>query len=236
MRAVLSTFSRRRSAFLITCVSLAAILAWDLSGLDLWLAGLFASPAGFHLRDHWLLTKVLHDGARQASGLFLLALAIATVRPFGTLRELDARRRVWLLAAVAGGMILVSAFKRLNNTDCPWELASFGGTLKFVSHWDWGVMAGSRPGHCFPAGHASAGFAWVAGWFAWPPGHRASRRWLAAGLAAGLVLGLTQQVRGAHFMSHTLWTAWICWTWAWVFSALIPGDSCRKEADAPAAD
>jgi hypothetical protein len=25
------------------------------------------------------------------------------------------------------------------------------------------------------------------------------------------MLGVSQQLRGAHYMSHTLWTAWICW-------------------------
>ena len=38
----------------------------------------------------------------------------------------------------------------------------------------------------------------------------------AAALLAGFSLGLAQQVRGAHFMSHTLWTAWLCWTTAWI--------------------
>jgi membrane-associated PAP2 superfamily phosphatase len=28
----------------------------------------------------------------------------------------------------------------------------------------------------------------------------------------GFVLGVTQLLRGAHFPSHSLWTAWICWT------------------------
>jgi membrane-associated PAP2 superfamily phosphatase len=37
-----------------------------------------------------------------------------------------------------------------------------------------------------------------------------ARRWLAAVVIAGLLLGLSQQWRGAHFMSHTLWTAWLC--------------------------
>jgi len=67
-------------------------------------------------------------------------------------------------------------------------------------------------GGCFPAGHASAGFAFIGGFFALR--HtlpRTARRWLAGALAAGLVLGLAQQVRGAHYMSHTLWTAWLCW-------------------------
>jgi len=41
----------------------------------------------------------------------------------------------------------------------------------------------------------------------------------AAALAAGLVLGLAQQARGAHFMSHTLWSGWVCWCVAWAVDA-----------------
>ena len=44
----------------------------------------------------------------------------------------------------------------------------------------------------------------------------AARWWLAAAVLAGLVLGGAQQVRGAHFMSHTLWTGWLCWTVGWL--------------------
>jgi membrane-associated PAP2 superfamily phosphatase len=36
------------------------------------------------------------------------------------------------------------------------------------------------------------------------------------GLVAGVLLGLTQTLRGAHFPSHTGWTAWLCWTAALV--------------------
>ena len=233
--SALQPLSRPRINALATALGLALVLAWDLSGLDLRLAGLAATPAGFPLRNHWLLTTVLHDGARQLSAVLALALAVATVRPYGPFHALSTRRRVWLLATVISGMLVVASIKRFTLTDCPWELSAFGGTLPFVSHWDWGVMAGGKPGHCFPAGHASAAFAWVAGWFAWPAGSRVGRRWLLASLAAGLVLGVAQQVRGAHFLSHTLWTAWICWTWAWVLSCLLPRERVQGESDAPAA-
>lgn len=232
----MSTLPRPLTTALSTIAALAAVLAWDFSGLDLWLAGLMGTPAGFPWRNHWLFTGVLHDGARLAVALALALLAIATVRPFGSLRTLAPGRRLWLLAAVAGAMMLVSGFKRLTLTDCPWDLAAFGGALPYVPHWQPGVTDGG-PGHCFPAGHASAGFAWMAGWFAWPPGARSRRRWLVAGLVAGAVLGLSQQVRGAHFMSHTLWTAWICWAWAWAFSALQPWfGATTASPHAPAAD
>lgn len=209
----------RRAAF-STAAALAGLIAWDLSGLDLWLARFAGTPSGFPARDGVFLTLVLHDGARALAGLLLACLAIGTVLPFGPLRALTFARRLWLLGVVAGGLLVPAALKRLSATSCPWDLRDFGGAYSFVPHWRWGQTDGG-PGHCFPAGHASAGFAWVAGYFAWPRGSAAARRHVVSALAAGLVLGLAQQLRGAHFMSHTLWTAWICWTWAWCLSALI---------------
>jgi membrane-associated PAP2 superfamily phosphatase len=81
-------------------------------------------------------------------------------------------------------------------------------------------MPDGGAGHCFPAGHASSGFAFVGGFFAFrktDPG--IARKWLLAALLAGLVLGIAQQLRGAHFMSHTLWTGFICWTLAFAIDA-----------------
>ena len=34
-------------------------------------------------------------------------------------------------------------------------------------------------------------------------------------------MGLAQQMRGAHFMSHTLWTGWLCWTAGWLFDLAV---------------
>lgn len=38
-------------------------------------------------------------------------------------------------------------------------------------------------------------------------------RWLGLmiGLVAGLIFGISQQLRGAHFLSHDLWSLTICW-------------------------
>jgi membrane-associated PAP2 superfamily phosphatase len=205
-------------------VGLLLLLAWDASGLDLWLASLSASSAGFAARDHWFLTRVLHDGARLLAGLLLVVMVIATLRPFGLWRVLSLRARLWMLIGVAGGMLLPVLIKRLSDTSCPWDLAAFGGGLAWVSHWQWASSDGG-PGHCFPAGHASAGFAWLAGYFAWPQCSAVARRWLTGALIAGLTLGVAQQLRGAHFMSHTLWTSWICWTWLWCLSAMRPAEA-----------
>lgn len=205
----LSPSLRRQGAW--TLLLFAVLLAWDASGLDLWLARWSASAQGFAWRDQPTFVLLAHTLPRWLSSGLLLALAAGAVRPWGALRVLAARDRWQLVLSIALAMVAISAFKRLSHTSCPWELAEFGGTLEYVSHWRWGLRD-QGPGHCFPAGHASAALGFVAGWFVLRRTVPAlAPRWLALALAAGLLLGVAQQVRGAHYMSHTLWTAWLCW-------------------------
>jgi membrane-associated PAP2 superfamily phosphatase len=104
--------------------------------------------------------------------------------------------------------------KQLSLTSCPWSLAEFGGSARHVSHWAWGVADGGE-GRCFPAGHATAAFCFLPGYFALRAAAPvAARRWLLAVLGAGAVLGVVQVMRGAHFASHSLWTGWFCWAFA----------------------
>ena len=204
-----------------TAGSLLFLLAWDASGLDLVLAHWFGTAQGFALRDHWLFTTVLHEGARRLSWLLVVGLSLAVWWPVGVLRKLDRWQRLQLVVSILLGLALVVAIKRISSTSCPWDLAEFGGLARYVSHWRFGLVDGGGA-HCFPAGHASAGFAFVGGYFVLRDrAPRAARIWLAAALTAGLVLGVSQQMRGAHFMSHTLWTAWLCWTVAWACHSLV---------------
>ena len=215
-RSLLSSSTLRWTAGSLLC-----LLAWDASGLDLVLAHWFGTTQGFALRDHWLFTTVLHEGARRLSWLLVVGLSLAVWWPVGVLRQLDRWQRLQLVVSILLGLALVVAIKRISSTSCPWDLAEFGGLARYVSHWRFGLVDGGGA-HCFPAGHASAGFAFVGGYFVLRDrAPRAARIWLAAALAAGLVLGVSQQMRGAHFMSHTLWTAWLCWTVAWACHSLV---------------
>jgi membrane-associated PAP2 superfamily phosphatase len=190
--------------------ALLLILAWDASGLDLWLAQLAGGPQGFPWRDHPLTAVWLHDRARQLGWVLLVAVTALCAWPMGTLRRLTAAERAGLAASLWLSLLLVVAIKRFSATSCPWDLAAFGGTAAHVSHWLWGVADGGT-GRCFPAGHASTALAFWAlpVWLATAHPQRA-RQWLLAVAVVGAVLGGVQQLRGAHFMSHTLWTAWLC--------------------------
>ena len=131
--------------------------------------------------------------------------------PAGAFRRIDIQRRLQVVVTTLLAVLAVSGLKSFSRTSCPWDLAAFGRVAQHISHWAWATSDGG-PGRCFPAGHASAGFGFLGGYFAFAErSPRLAKAWLAAALLAGLLLGIAQQARGAHFMSHTLWTAWICW-------------------------
>jgi membrane-associated PAP2 superfamily phosphatase len=203
-------------------VALAALaLAWDSSGLDLPFARLAGGAGGFAWRHHWLLTAVLHEGTRALAWLLALALCLGVWWPVGPLVRIAQGERLQLALATLCGALAVALLKAGSHSSCPWELADFGGVVRYVSHWSPARDGGT--GHCFPAGHAASGFTFVGGYFAFVNSRpRLARGWLAFALAAGLVLGLAQQWRGAHFMSHTLWSAVVCWAVAWVLDAAWP--------------
>ena len=197
----------RRDVIALAAAAL-LLLAWEALGWDLAVSGWFADTRGFAWRDHPLTRDVLHDGGRWASAVVLLLLVVDAVRP---LVDGPSRRRRWLgVGLVLLPLVVVPAFKRASATSCPWDLASFGGTLPYVPHWLPGVTDGGS-GHCFPSGHAVAAFALWGVVFAWRDARPGlARAWFIAVALVGLLFGWAQLVRGAHFVSHTLWSAWLC--------------------------
>jgi membrane-associated PAP2 superfamily phosphatase len=211
----------------VTAVALALLLAWDASGWDRAAAHLFGNAQGFRWRDTWWASTLLHDGGRLLAWALLAWQVAAALRPApaGPGRAERARWIVVMLACV----LAVPALKRYSATSCPWDLADFGGPAHYVSHWQWGVADGGGA-HCFPSGHAVAAFAFFGLYFLWRDhDRRRARAWLAAVLAAGMLFGTAQLARGAHYPSHTLWSAWLCWLIC-VVAARLPAPARRQWA------
>lgn len=203
-------FSAAARSLLVVAAGLVVLLAWDASGLDLRVMRLVGGPEGFALREHWFTTQVIHQGGRALSwavvGFILLANLWPRVLPALTRRERSAWLGITLLC-----LAVVSVVKRVSLTSCPWDLSEFGGSASYVSHWAFGMQDGGG-GHCFPSGHASAAFAFLCGgWVLARAYPRLARVWLCSVIGLGVVYGLGQMLRGAHYPSHTMWTAWICW-------------------------
>lgn len=189
-------------------------LLWDASGLDVWAMQKLASAEGFALQHHPVLSIWLHDRARTLATLVFLGMWALAVWPKGPWNAPQSDK-LWLACLVTLNLLAVNLIKNNSLTSCPWDMRWWGGTADYVSHWRWGLADGG-PGRCFPGGHASASLAFaplvIAAW--WPVRSTHRHRWSAQALLVWLVAialtGGTQTLRGAHYPSHTAWTAVIC--------------------------
>lgn len=208
-----------------TLLAFLALAAWEASGADRAVTGLLADAQGFALRDNWWLAEVLHSGGRWLAWGLLALMAADALRPFdkGSAHSPPRRERALWLGVVLATAVIVPGFKRMSRTSCPWDLAEYGGAdaaVHYVPHWLPGVFDGGV-GHCFPSGHAAAVLAFTGLYFLWRP-YRPdlARRLLLAVWGLGALYGAVQVLRGAHFVSHVLWAAWLCWVIALTVNAL----------------
>jgi len=175
------------------------------------------------LKDHWLTEGIIHRMGRNLSimaGLAVLVVALLAEwkPPLRRFRRPLSRLFVSLVVST----LVVSLLKKTTSMDCPWDLTAFGGSREFHGLFDLRPV-GVRASGCFPAGHASAGYGWLALYFfALEVKPAARHAALACGMALGLVFGISQQLRGAHFLSHDLWTAAVCWTVALLLFIVWP--------------
>lgn len=205
----------------------------DLSGFDLWLANTWFALEGqqWLLKDSFVASTLIHKGGRLLTQLGMLSLVIwFLIRcwqnkslPTQDFSRVHNRYLGLLILSMLLSIGTVSVLKRFLPMDCPWDLSLFGGNMPLLSLWQ------ARPAElpltqCFPAGHAGSGYAWLALYFylmAVRPCYQ--RLGLALGIGLGLVFGLAQQLRGAHFLSHDIASAAICY----LIPALLFGKYCR---------
>ena len=195
-------------------LGLALLGVFELTDLDRWVSAWFYDPAqrAFPLREQPFLERVLHRGGKYSIAI----VAVSALAVFGLSWWVPSWRRLrrtaaYLFLAIALGTGAVAGLKRVTNKHCPYDLAIYGGAVPYVRLLD-AASADVPRGYCFPGGHAAGGFALMALYFVW---YR-RRPWLAwaalaGGFGYGFVLGFGRLMQGAHFLSHNLWAALVCW-------------------------
>lgn len=181
---------------------------------DLWIADRIYAWEGHRwaLRQSLVAKEVLHQWGHDLSVAAWLAVFAAWLVTF--VRDglaLWRRPLAYLLVTVALSTLAVAWIKAWSNMDCPWDVVQYGGSKPYVDVFSLRPLGLAR-GRCFPAGHASAGYAWMSLYFFFL---LTRPRWRQLGLVVGgglgLLFGIDQQLRGAHFSSHDIWAAGICW-------------------------
>jgi membrane-associated PAP2 superfamily phosphatase len=181
-----------------------------------------AGSHAFPWQHHWFFSNFMHHGLKSASFLLgFLALIACGFGWRGHLAWLPPRNALLAASGIILIPLLTSLIKHLTNRHCPWDVVDFGGFAPYVS------LFADTPGDivrgvCFPAGHASAGFAWLVLAVALRATRPRLANWaLIGGLMAGMFLGLGRMVQGAHFFSHVLWSGWFAWALSLVLAAAL---------------
>jgi membrane-associated PAP2 superfamily phosphatase len=143
---------------------------------------------------------------------------------------------VWVVVlCLAITPIVVAILKANTHVFCPWDVDRYGGKEIYLKTWT-GYDDTNRPvkcGNCWPAGHASGGYALVAvASLAFT--RRGQVLGTLAGLTVGSIMGVYQMVKGAHYLSDTLVTMLLAWIIHLLLRKLLRlHDSSKKDA-APA--
>lgn len=210
--------TRANRSLLLAIVLLAGSLAvFELTNLDLWLQDHFYSAA----TGRWVVDAkepvgrlVFYNGPKALVWIVALATLVLAAGPVRWREKLALNRRgLWLgVLVIATVPALAGLGKKYTNVFCPSEIRRYGGDVAYARLCE-PYPADERPtrrGGCFPAGHASGGFA-LLGLLA----VRASRRWrrgvILTALALGWWMGLYQMLKGAHYLSHTVTTMILAW-------------------------
>lgn len=171
---------------------------WDASGERHWIVD--AHAEGTRLLFYRLPRLVITVVGLAALAAWIAGFLIPFLRPW---------RRQFLFFALAVALVpgVTGLLKAVTNVHCPSQLTRYGGDQAydgFAARLFEPVVTTTR-GRCFPAGHASGGYALLA--LGWSAATRRGRMigWM-TGLAVGSVLGAYQMAKGVHFMSHTLAT------------------------------
>lgn len=194
--------------------AVAAAFAIDqICGLDYALADWLYRTEGsrWSLRHAPLFSGVLHAKVQTLSYASYAVIVVSAIacRLFprcGRVRQDLAYVAVSYTICVS----IVAIMKKMLPIPCPWDLQRYGGALAAGGWLDW--QPGVQVKGCFPSGHATGGYTMCAWYFlARARGWRHAPALLAIAGAAGLTLGIVQQLRGAHFLSHDITCAALCW-------------------------
>ncbi len=232
----MSGISNAKHVVLAALALLLCSAGLELGGIDFRLQSLLFDAA----RQQWIwsgaepITRLLlYDGPKRVLLVALTGLALSLLlHRFLPYMPRYARGIRILFLSLILVPASVSGLKAATNVACPKALTDFGGAVTYV-----GILEryppDARPAarqECFPAAHASGGFALLALFFLFgSPRNR--RRAIYVGLGAGWVMGGYKIAIGDHFLSHTV----VSMLWAWlVINLIVIGDDRLHRDDAGA--
>lgn len=174
---------------------------------------LFGLEGGaWNLKDNFVTETLIHVYGKYLALFFYFSIIVILIFSYAKNRLTYYQRGlVYLLSSTLVATLLISFLKSVTQIDCPWSIADLGGDQAYM-HWVNLLFRPHDGGRCFPSGHASAAYAFFSLYFfSYRFFPKKAISILIAVFFVGLIFGIAQQLRGAHFISHDLTTAFLCW-------------------------
>lgn len=195
-------------------VFLVIVVILRVTDLDITISSLFFDfeKRQWYFGESWWSVTFIHKWGRDFVAIifllsliaFVLCLFIKQIRPYLFIF-------VYAVLTILLSTGIVAGLKHYSTIDCPWDLAVFNGTNPYF-HLFAERTGPLTNGGCFPGGHSSGGFSLLLFYFLLRD-YNKRYAYIALGsvILLGSIFSLGQWVRGAHFVSHDLSSAIICW-------------------------
>lgn len=153
----------------------------------------------------YIMLAWLHRVLRQKKPQYAVVKDLALFRPLKRFSQIELG---YLAAVMLLVPTIVATIKGVTNVPCPNDIQMFGGKFAYLGLWQDIVSHSGQK--CFPAAHASSGFALYA--WAFLPSLQ-QKRWQIAIAVTGLawLMGAYKMAIGDHFLSHTLVSMLLGW-------------------------
>ena len=216
----------KRHIFLTFILLIASILFFGFSSLDKTVQDLFYNSNS----QEWLLDKhlepykfIFYDGIKKLLILFALSILIALL--FFRRKELVQHYKRGLLIVLLSAIfipLITGALKKSTNMPCPKNEIHYGGIYPSTKVWEHYPKSFEQPSkiRCFPAGHASGGFALLSLFFLFKS-RRNKIKALILALSVGWSMGMYKMMIGDHFLSHTIITMLLAWLIVLIIASLL---------------
>ena len=121
--------------------------------------------------------------------------------------------------------VVIGGLKKATNMPCPKNRIEYGGIYPKTKVWEhYPKNFHAKRVKCWPAGHASGGFALMSLFFLFK---RRKYRYigLGIGIVLGWLMGIYKMLIGDHFLSHTILTMEIAWFIIVLIACMVLDDS-----------
>ena len=160
-----------------------------------------------------LLSFIFYSGLKKAIVLFGIGILVSLI--FFKNQPIIKKYKSGLVIVLLSLIIVpsvIGALKATTNMPCPNNEIRYGGIYPKTKLWEKypDTFHPSSKSKCYPAGHASGGFALLSLYFLFK-NPRNKKIALLIAFTIGWIMGLYKMMVGDHFLGHTITTMLLAW-------------------------